>query len=232
MAFCGLDSTQQEPTKQSVLYAHWVRISRKNLVCLHNSTTPPHKWVPTSSCGEIGTVGRPNRLKQSVFHRNLLVGIRLALAGTSLVRRRWIISAAMEMAISSGSSASMATPIGRCSSSIWSCVKPFLLQAGAHKRPSCGASPDSPGRQVWHAWPESPRRYRTCDPPWRRPPGRAGRWGTACSGSCSRPDDGRRHWAPIRGVSVPGRSSHATTAKPAAVSTRAVAAPTWPQPKI
>ena len=29
------------------------------------------------------------------------------------MRRRWIISAAMEMAISSGSSASMATPIGR-----------------------------------------------------------------------------------------------------------------------
>ena len=29
MAFRGLDSTQQEPTKQSVLYAHWVRISRK-----------------------------------------------------------------------------------------------------------------------------------------------------------------------------------------------------------
>lgn len=57
---------------------------QKNLVCLHNSTTPPHKWVPKSSCGEIGTVGRPNRLKQSVFHRNLLVGMRLALAGDEL----------------------------------------------------------------------------------------------------------------------------------------------------
>lgn len=29
MAFCGLDSTQQEPTKHSVLYAHRERISRK-----------------------------------------------------------------------------------------------------------------------------------------------------------------------------------------------------------